>query len=181
MKTPIKFSVKDLQAEINKVGAGTFCNVSALSKFIADTSYCKNLKPGGVSSTWVYLKIKEHDLRLPEFSKAEKHKIPDGFRAEPGVGAKKRAERKQSKSRQAWIESLRQRYTDEVSKKLVDKIEKGSSGAERKLKCIDCCNGDKKSIKLCTITSCSLWFNRPYRDKQGEKENADILEEASCD
>ena len=38
-------------------------------------------------------------------------------------------------------------------------------------KCIDCCCGDKKEVRLCTIDWCPLW---PYRMGKRPKKDASI-------
>ncbi len=37
-------------------------------------------------------------------------------------------------------------------------------------KCLDCCNGQKKEVKLCPIEDCPLW---EYRTGHRPKEDAD--------
>lgn len=60
-------------------------------------------------------------------------------------------------------------YADKMHKdypehnKLVEAVLKGSLKAAIKLKCIDCCCGDKKEVSLCTSYTCPLYRFRPYQ------------------
>ena len=52
--------------------------------------------------------------------------------------------------------------------KIAKSIKKGSLKSAIKLKCLDCCNFDKKEIKYCACPSCPLWPVRPFQPETME-------------
>lgn len=45
-----------------------------------------------------------------------------------------------------------------------------------RVKCLQCCNYERETIKTCSVLTCALWPVRPYQDKP----ETDTDEELTC-
>jgi hypothetical protein len=50
--------------------------------------------------------------------------------------------------------------------KRVEAASRGSGKAAIALKCLDCCAGQKKEVRNCTLVACPLWAYRPWKSPE---------------
>lgn len=140
----------------------SFSSRSALWAAVADTKYAKSV---GLTAQTAMLRAEKWGIAL---------KTPKGQRGRTkgqGFPAGATPGRKSKRMPLPLVETLRAAMPAELSA-VVDKAAKGSLRAAVKLLCIDCSGGSKKEVSLCEITTCPLWWFRPY--KRNKNAVADI-------
>lgn len=110
----------------------------------------------------IYNRVKKNELVIPtnflrnkELTPEHKKKLLEGRKNVPG------GRRKRVNTDSRHEQYLRKELPEHT--KLIDRILEGSMKAAIKLKCIDCCCGDREEVRHCTSYGCPLYNFRPYQ------------------
>lgn len=156
-RVAITIDKDQFQAALTELEAKqTFANRSLLWTALAETPYAKSTQPRPLSPQVAMLKADELGLTIV---------TPKGRKGLP-VGTK--VPNNTVRRSKVAADDVKDALVGAAGKKLEKlalRAAGGSMKAAIKLKCIDCCCGDKKEITNCTIKECSLWNFRPYRSK----------------
>ncbi len=162
----IEVSAADLQKAIAELEAsqpdGQFPNRSSLWASLEDSEWAKTRSPRPLTAQVGMLLAKKFNttINTPVGQRGRQK----GSGPVPGGGRKKKA----------WplhIVDAVKNSTPTKFHKIVDRAAKGSLKAAIKLKCLDCTCFQQKEVRLCELTSCSLWTVRPYKDKNVQEVN----------
>lgn len=165
-RVKLEITKSDLQAAINKLeSTRTFATRNDLWLAVEQTEWAKSLQPRPLKAPVVLQRVKELGIVV---------KTPPGKKGRvKGAGPVKRTPRSEKFARSEAISNsfveLREN-TESKYHNLIDAIQhRGSLKAAVKLKCIECCCGSPKEVKLCTSNGhCSLWPFRPFQNVELE-------------
>lgn len=135
-----------------------FPAISHLALAVSQTEWAVSNK---ITSSIVGLRINEFNL-LPEISTKPGKRGRQGGPISDEQKAAMKAGRVKKQVDPKWIKELK-KNTPSTYLPIIDKIESGSLKASTKLYCLQCTNFNKSEIKNCTILSCALYQNRPYK------------------
>lgn len=163
----IQFNVQEFQDTIlclEQEEGGAFANRSQLWAAVAATEWASTLSPRPMTSQVAMLKAETFDLKV-NTPKGKKGRVAGSAGKVSDDGTAVLPVRRSRTIDEASITVLRG-VTATVNQKAVDRVSKGSLKAAIKLKCIDCCCGQKKEVAMCRSKDCSLWNFRPYKKIQ---------------
>jgi hypothetical protein len=155
----IEIDQKKLTEILNRLESEqTFTNRSALFEEAA--------KEYGEPSTSaiVYLRVKQWNIELKTV-KAKPGEHLKGGNAEALKAFREDGDQKPKKIKGDSTPFIKYFTTEEKGKllKLAKSVKRGSLKAAIKLKCLDCCNFDRKEVKYCACPECPLWLVRPFQ------------------
>lgn len=145
---------------------GKFANRSQLWQVLESTEWAKSRQPRPLTAQVAMIKAKTFGTLI---------QTPVGQRGrQKGQGPVNVVSRKRKPMADAILTDLRLGIpVSEDGKNIREKYEpvakraaSGSLKAAIKLKCLDCCAWKQKEVALCTVTDCSLWNFRPYKNKE---------------
>lgn len=165
MKTKLEVNRAEFQNVVNDLESKqTFSSPTHLWNTVEETEWARNHKPRRLTVSICRQRARELGIVM----KTVAGKRGPG-KMTPERKAAMLAARKNRKSSAEKMKAFGQAFTAlrrETPRHflpLVDKAEKGSLRAALNLKCLECANYERKEIKECTLTGCSLFPHRPYQ------------------
>lgn len=164
-RKPIQVNLSDLQTQIIELEKaqpdGKFPNRSALWSGLEATEWAKTREPRPLSAQVAMILAKNANLDI---------QTPVGQKGRvKGQGPVNVGPRKKRTAEPVVLDALTNGMPKDAREKYSSVIKKACGGSLKsviKLKCLDCCNWEKKEVSFCTVLSCPNWMFRPYKAKE---------------
>lgn len=159
-RPPLILDKREFQEVINKIESeNVFPTRAALWEAVAKTEWAVNLQPRPLTAQVAMIRADELGLNIKTV-KGQRGRTKGEKPVSAGRGRRKRrmTEEQSKILRRSFPKEER-----EALEKTFQRAENGSIIALIKLKCLDCCGGQKKEVALCPSTDCALWTVRPYK------------------
>ena len=139
----------------------TFDNLSSLCKKMEETEYAKRQHPRPLTWAVAYQRLTELNIKTKTQAGRKGGKpSPEQLDAMKNGRANSTSKSDRMLEHQGTFRNLKAEYPSFA--KVVDRASEGSLRAMIKLKCIECCAGDRNEIKNCSC-DCPLVPVRPYQ------------------
>lgn len=173
-RPPLVLDKNEFQSVINKLELETtFPTRTALWEAVAKSEWAVNLKPRPLTAQVAMLRAEELGLII----KTEKGQRGRTKGEKPVSAGKGRKKRRMSVDESKILRHSFPKDERESLEKTFQRAENGSLMAMIKLKCLDCCCGQKKEIALCPSKDCALWTVRPYK-RDSKRLSLEVVENA---